>query len=141
MDKRKRPIFIATLENGCMVCVSHKQNPDGYIRLGGYHGKGRKPIMLHRLIYSGLHGEIPEGHEIDHTCRVRQCCNPAHLEALPGREHTVKGNVLRYQARMQQAHAYWRVNRCTGTYLGERFGVTFSAACRWIREWKKEQTG
>lgn len=24
----------------------------------------------------------------------------------------------------------------TGTKLGEVFGVSFSSACRWIREWK-----
>lgn len=26
--------------------------------------------------------------------------------------------------------------KCTGTKLGEVFGVSFSSACKWIREWK-----
>ena len=25
----------------------------------------------------------------------------------------------------------------TGTALGEKFGVSFGAACKWIRKWKK----
>lgn len=34
--------------------------------------------------------------------------------------------------------AYWMSTRCTGTHLGEKFDVTFSSACSWIRRWKLE---
>lgn len=36
----------------------------------------------HRVAYEAVHGEAPEGMTIDHTCRVRSCVNPAHLEAV-----------------------------------------------------------
>ena len=37
-----------------------------------------KSEYVHRVMY----GDIPEGLEIDHLCRVPSCCNPAHLEAV-----------------------------------------------------------
>lgn len=36
-------------------------------------------VMAHRYAWEAVHGEIPEGVEIDHTCRNRACCNVAHL--------------------------------------------------------------
>jgi hypothetical protein len=36
----------------------------------------------HRFIYEYLFGEIPDGLDLDHLCRNRKCCNPAHLEAV-----------------------------------------------------------
>jgi hypothetical protein len=35
-------------------------------------------------------GEMPDGCEIDHLCRIRSCCNPDHLQAV-----SHKANVLR----------------------------------------------
>jgi hypothetical protein len=39
--------------------------------------------QAHRVSYETFVGPIPEGHEIDHTCRNGYCINPAHLEAVP----------------------------------------------------------
>lgn len=36
----------------------------------------------HRLSYAWANGVIPEGLDIDHLCRVRNCVNPSHLEAV-----------------------------------------------------------
>lgn len=41
----------------------------------------------HRFTYSWFVGPIPPGYEIDHLCRVRDCVNPAHLEAVTTREN------------------------------------------------------
>jgi hypothetical protein len=38
--------------------------------------------QAHRVFYELLIGPIPEGHELDHTCRVTFCVNPAHLEPV-----------------------------------------------------------
>ncbi|MDO8389701.1 MAG: HNH endonuclease signature motif containing protein [Actinomycetota bacterium] len=36
----------------------------------------------HRFAYAAFVGDIPEGMEIDHTCRDRGCVNPEHLELV-----------------------------------------------------------
>lgn len=44
----------------------------------------------HRLVYEMLVGPIPDGKELDHTCRNRLCCNPAHLEPVTHQENVVR---------------------------------------------------
>lgn len=41
-----------------------------------------------------VYGAIPEGLELDHTCRRNNCINPFHLEAVTGRENVLKGNGI-----------------------------------------------
>lgn len=43
------------------------------------------------MVYRSLVGEIPEGYVLDHRCRVRACCNPAHLELVTVRVNTLRG--------------------------------------------------
>ena len=48
----------------------------------GVHMVGKERVYAHRAAYEQEHGPIPEGMTIDHTCRVRSCVNPDHLEAV-----------------------------------------------------------
>lgn len=34
------------------------------------------------------------------------------------------------------AKEYWLSTKCSGITLCKQFGVSFSTACKWIREWK-----
>lgn len=48
------------------------------------HGYGAiswlgRQAPAHRVVYTAVHGEIPEGLVVRHTCDVRRCVNPAHL--------------------------------------------------------------
>ncbi len=61
-----------------------------------HHGYGQfsvkhRPIDAHRFAYETLVGPIPADREIDHLCRNRACCNPAHLEAVTARTNTLRG--------------------------------------------------
>ncbi|KKN74894.1 hypothetical protein LCGC14_0386430 [marine sediment metagenome] len=65
-------------------------------------GYGRSPIrcdgkyiyaLAHRVAYEELVGPIPEGLQLDHLCRVRNCVNPAHLEAVTSGENTRRGDT------------------------------------------------
>lgn len=54
----------------------------------------------HRWSYIVCVGPIPDGHEIDHLCRVRHCVRPDHLEAVTHLENMVRipAEVLRDKA-------------------------------------------
>ena len=47
----------------------------------GLHGP-TKYMTAHRFSYIVFKGPIPNGLVIDHLCRVRDCVNPEHLEAV-----------------------------------------------------------
>jgi hypothetical protein len=51
---------------------------DGY----GMFWLDRRYQKAHRVAYEMLVGPIPEGLQLDHLCRVRNCVNPAHLEPV-----------------------------------------------------------
>lgn len=51
---------------------------DGYSRIWTDH----RPRFAHRVTYEHYVGPVPEGLELDHLCRVRNCVNPAHLEPV-----------------------------------------------------------
>lgn len=63
-------------KTGCWELV-RRIAVDGYgqINLSG------KIVKTHRVIYSLLIGEIPDGFVVRHKCDNRKCNNPAHLEA------------------------------------------------------------
>lgn len=44
-------------------------------------------VRVHRLFYETYKGPIPEGLEIDHTCKVKRCVNPEHLRAVTHQEN------------------------------------------------------
>jgi len=60
--------------------------PDGWTGV-----LGRRQEAAHRVSYRLYKGDIPEGLEIDHLCRVRSCVNPDHLEAVTRRENVLRG--------------------------------------------------
>lgn len=48
------------------------------------HGK---QIRAHRFAWELLVGEIPEGMQIDHRCRHRECVNPKHLRLATNKQN------------------------------------------------------
>jgi hypothetical protein len=49
-------------------------------------------IGAHVASYLIHKGPIPHGHEIDHTCNVKACVNPLHLEAVVHAENLRRSN-------------------------------------------------
>lgn len=77
--------IIPVTESGCWLWLANA-TPKGYgrTRLNG------KETYSHRAVYEILVGPIDEGLEIDHLCRVRECCNPAHLEPVTTRVNSLR---------------------------------------------------
>jgi hypothetical protein len=58
--------------------------------------------VTHRLVWTMLVGDIPDGLVLDHLCRNRACCNPDHLRVCtlgentlaPGSESVTARNAL-----------------------------------------------
>lgn len=53
-----------------------------------------KQQHAHRFAYSNIVGSIQEGPDLDHLCRNRKCCNPAHLEPVTRRENLLRGDTI-----------------------------------------------
>lgn len=68
-----------TLDNGCVVWTGHIDR-NGY---GKVNRRSARIYTAHTLAYVIAFGPVPDGCEIDHLCKNRACCNPAHLEAVP----------------------------------------------------------
>lgn len=66
-------------------------NGYGKVKIGG------RAHMAHRAIYECLVGPIPAGRVLDHLCRNRACCNPAHMEPVTVRENTRRGNAVLFE--------------------------------------------
>lgn len=67
-----------------------------YIRPDGYGGFRADDVhTAHRFSYQHFVGPIPEGLVIDHLCRVRNCVNPDHLEAVTQAENSYRKAPIR----------------------------------------------
>ena|SRR5665647_3502531 len=89
--------------NGCVTT-----NGYGMVR---HRGKGMRP---HRVVFEFLGTPVPDDMTVDHLCRNKLCCNPAHLEVV-----TNATNVRRWAdsiTECPQGHLYNEAN----TYIDKR---------------------
>lgn len=68
----------------------------GHITKKGYGqmrlpGDSTRMYPAHRVFYMQHKGPIPDGKQLDHLCRVRECVNPDHLEPVTNLENSRRG--------------------------------------------------
>lgn len=91
---RVRPVIDRLMEkreispSGCWLFTG-ALHPNGYASTT--LGRRNKRDYAHRIAYRILIGEIPEGKDLDHLCRVRNCFNPEHLEPVTRQMNTRRG--------------------------------------------------
>jgi len=96
-DFMQKRIDFASSLTGCWLWVGMVTH-DGYPYWGTTNNKS---IYAHRFIYEQEIGPIPEGFTLDHTCRVRNCVNPAHMDPCTLQENISRGD---YGWRKRQTH-------------------------------------
>jgi hypothetical protein len=73
--------------NGCWIWTGYCHQ--GYGRL--WVPERQQSFNVHRLAYEERIGPVPSDLELDHLCRKRACCNPAHLEPVTHQENVLRG--------------------------------------------------
>lgn len=76
LSKNGKEVILEKQENGCVRCISHCRDKDGYTRIR-YNGKHDR---LFRVLYQKLYGEIPKGMVLRHLCNNSWCVNVEHLK-------------------------------------------------------------
>ena len=68
-----------------------RRSRNGYGRVY-WRGKER---AVHRVIYEIRNcEEVPKGMLLDHLCKNRPCCNPAHTDPASHQENTLWGDAI-----------------------------------------------
>lgn len=97
-------------ESGCWRWTGPRTRK-GY-GIGYIPGTPERPV--HRITYHLLVGPIPQGMEVDHLCRVTDCCNPSHLEAVTPQENRRRAlNAPERRTHCPQGHPYAGANLYT----------------------------
>lgn len=88
-----KKVELATKDGSCWPWRA-SLSTSGY---GLFRYEGRQQ-SAHRVAYRLFTGPIPDGLQLDHLCRNRTCCNPAHLEPVTQQENMRRGSLsLHYE--------------------------------------------
>lgn len=117
--------------NSCVLWTGAK-TPKGY---GQIRFEGRLHAV-HRVVFEASKGPIPDGLEIDHLCRVRNCVNPEHLEAVTHAENN-RRSIRNRRSTCTQGHPMTPEN-----VYERRNGDRECRTCRRSRDkaWKRRKS-
>lgn len=71
------------------IISPYKPSANGYVIRSSHR------TTDHRRAYAEAFGPIADGLHIDHLCRVRNCINPAHLEAVTQAENNRRAGAAK----------------------------------------------
>jgi hypothetical protein len=111
-------------------------NQYGY---GCFSNEELRPVLAHRWAYEQFEGSIPEGLQIDHLCRNRNCVNPRHMEPVGldenlrrGDRSNQHGKRQKYRTHCPNGHEYTAENT-----IRKAYGIR---TCRTCKELADERT-
>ena len=91
-------------DSGCWLWVGCIHKATGYGKKQ-WHGIA---LLAHRWMYEQRVGPIPDGMVIDHTCNVRHCVNPDHLQPMTQSENVQK--CMDENRHPNKGKKYWGAN-------------------------------
>lgn len=71
-------------------------------------GRRRCTTLVYLAAYESIIGPVPDGLVLDHLCRVRRCCNPAHLEPVTPAVNSQRGETGHARGRQMAALTHCR---------------------------------
>lgn len=77
---------VGPTETGCLIST-YSVGSHGYAQIGWYGDGERTMTLVHRVVWIGHHGLIPDGMTVDHMCKTRACANIEHLRLLSNYEN------------------------------------------------------
>lgn len=80
---------IEAVASGCWEWRRFRR--DGY---GLFSPNRGRSVNAHRAVYEINVGPVPDGLVLDHLCRNRACCNPAHLDPVTQQINILRGEGL-----------------------------------------------
>lgn len=133
-----KPIEYEIDDKGCWVCISHTSGrPNSYARVR----RNNKIWKAHRYVFTLVHGDIPPGKILMHSCDNQQCINLDHLSVGTQydnvRDMINKGRGLRGEKNSQCRLSDHDVNEILNSplnncQLARKFGVS-RGAIQYIR--------
>ena len=88
--------------SGCWIWIGARTS-GGYGHINLCNGSHRN---AHIVIYEHERGPVPNGLELDHLCRVKECVNPDHLEAVTHRENCRRGDGAKRKCDHAESEVY-----------------------------------
>lgn len=74
---------------GCWIWIE-QVDPNGY----GRFFDGKRSPLAHRFSYKRAKGRIQRGRVVHHTCGLRSCVNPVHLDLITRKESRVRSGCV-----------------------------------------------
>lgn len=107
---------------GCWVWLKGRTGR-GY----GVIQRNGKQIAAHRFFYQQHHGPIPADYHVHHVCENKVCVNPAHLEALPPKEHYRLSPTVKLTLEDANQIRIMLASGETQASIAKRYGVAFQS--------------
>jgi len=100
-------------------------------------GTRRTGVLVHRIIWESVNGLVPDGLEVDHVCRVRNCVEITHLQLLTPHankmraDHSTRIANLRAKTHCKRDHEFTEANT--------RWGKNGRRNCRACAAWHQRR--
>ena len=118
IDKLLKKIVV-NQQTGCHIWV-------GTVTVNGYAQArlDNRWKYVHRAVWEHYKGPIPEGLQIDHICKIRNCCNVDHLRLVTPRVNTLLSDSIT-AIHIRKPHC----PTCGGEYTIRPNGHRYCGAC------------